>query len=71
MQGEQMLLDRSKEEIARELAEQATKAYGPKRAAALSREIEKAAGWLALVGSQPIDPRGEEPDYMFAPAEGG
>jgi hypothetical protein len=65
-----MLLDRSKEEIVRELAEQAAKAYGPERATALSREIEKAAGWLALVGSQPIDPRGEEPDCMFAPAEG-
>ncbi len=65
-----MLLNRSKEEIVRDLTEQASKAYGPERAAALSKEIEKAAGWLVLVGSEPIDPRGEEPDYMFAPAKG-
>jgi hypothetical protein len=65
-----MLLDRSKEELIRELTEQAAKAYGPERAAALGMEIDKAAGWLVMVGSEPIDPRGEEPDYMFAPAEG-
>jgi len=62
-----MLLDRPKEEIARDLAEQAAKFFGPERAAELEKEIDRVAGWLALIAPHRLDIDGDEPDFLVAP----
>ena len=46
-----MLLDRPKEELARDLREQAVKFYGPERAEELEKEIDRVVGWLALIAA--------------------
>lgn len=66
-----MLLDRPKEELARDLLEQATKHYGPERAQALQKEIDRVAGWLSLIAPHRLPIDGDEPDFLVAPqAEG-
>ncbi len=62
-----MLLDRPKEEIARDLLEQATKFYGVERAGALKTEIDRVAGWISLIAPQHLEIDGDEPDFVVAP----
>lgn len=63
-----MLLDRPKEEIARDLLEQATGFYGPERAEVLRAEIDKVAGWISLIAPHQLELDGDEPDFAIAPA---
>lgn len=66
-----MLLDRPKEELARDLKEQAVKFYGPKRAEELEKEIERVSSWLALIAPHRLEIDSDEPDFLVAPhAEG-
>lgn len=64
------MLNRSKEEIARDLTEAAEKVWGPERATALKAEIDKVADWVSLVTPQSLDLEADEPDYLVAPATG-
>ncbi len=66
-----MLLDRPKEEIARDLLEQATKVYGHARAEELRTEIDKVAGWLSLIAPHRLEIDADEPDFVVAPARQG
>ena len=63
-----VVLDRSREEIARDLTEQAEKTWGPERAAALREEIDKVADWISLIAPEKADLEGDEPDFLVAPA---
>jgi hypothetical protein len=63
-----MLLDRSKEEIARDLLARATAAWGAERTEELRAQIDETAGWLATVGRYPVKLEGDEPDFLVAPA---
>ncbi len=62
-----MLLDRPKEELSRDLMEQATKFYGPDRAEELRKEIERVSGWLYLIAPHRLRIDGDEPDFVVAP----
>lgn len=61
-----MMPSRSKEEIARDLAEEARRVWGTERAAALKAEIDKVADWISLVAPQQLDLESDEPDYLVA-----
>lgn len=63
-----MLLDRSKEEIARDLMEQAARTWGAERAEALRSQIDDTAESLSLIGRHALAIDGEEPDFLVAPA---
>lgn len=63
-----MLLDRPKEEIVRDLTEQAVKAWGPERAEALKLEIGKVADWISLIAPNRLELESDEPDFLVAPA---
>lgn len=63
-----MMLNRSKEEIARDLTEEATRVWGPERAAAMKAEINKVADWISLVAPHQLDLEADEADYLVAPA---
>ncbi len=65
-----VVLDRSREEIARDLTEQAEKTWGTERAAALRAEIDKVADWISLIAPEKADLEGDEPDFLVAPAGG-
>lgn len=60
--------DRPKEEIARDMKAQAAAMWGPERAATLTAEIDKVAGWISLIARHPLELDGEEPDFLVAPA---
>ncbi len=62
------MIGRSKEEIARDLREQAEKNYGPERAEALRGAIEDTARNLSLIMGQALPIDGDEPDFLVAPA---
>ncbi len=66
-----MILNRSREEIARDLTEKAIRVWGPERAAALKSEIDKVADWISLVVPQPLALEADEPDYLVAPVTKG
>lgn len=63
-----MLLDRSKEEIARELLARATECWGAERAEDLRKPIEDAATSLSLIARYTLELDGDEPDFLVAPA---
>lgn len=65
-----MLLDRPKDEIARDLLTQAANNWGAGRAEALRRQIEEVAGWLSLIAACRLEIDGEEPDFLVAPPVG-
>ncbi len=66
-----MLLDRPREELARDLLEQATKFYGAGRAEELRKEIDRVSEWMALIAPHRLEIDADEPDFLVAPdAEG-
>ncbi len=66
-----MLLDRSKEEIARDLLAQAERAWGAGRAEALRAQIDESAEALARIGAYPVALDGDQPDYLAPMATRG
>ena len=66
-----MLPNRPKEEIDRDLTEQATKMWGAERAKALKGQIAETAGWLAQIAAYPVAFDGDEPDFLAPPPETG
>lgn len=64
------MLNRSKEEIARDLVAQATRTWGTDRVDALRGQIEETADWLSAVGSHRLEIDGDEPDFLVDPAAG-
>ncbi|MGE5620440.1 MAG: hypothetical protein ACM3US_14435 [Sphingomonadaceae bacterium] len=66
-----MLLDRPKEEIARDLFEHASRAYGPERAETLRTEIDRVADWISLIAPIRLEIDADEPDFVVAPAGQG
>ena len=65
------MLNRSREEIARDLTEDAKRVWGPERAAALKAEIDKVAGWISIIVPKQLELESDEPDYLVAPAAMG
>ena len=61
----------SREAVARDLADLATRRYGPEAAQALQRQIAETAGWIALVLEEPLDIWADEPDFLVAPQRRG
>ncbi|MHB0869943.1 MAG: hypothetical protein ACYC66_15505 [Chloroflexota bacterium] len=66
-----MLLDRPKEDIARDLLDQAARSYGPERAEALRTEIDRVAEWISLIAPLRLEIDADEPDFATAPAGQG
>lgn len=62
-----MRIDRTGEEIARDLTAAASKTWGSERADALKNEIETHAKHLSLVGRYDLPLDGDEPDFLVAP----
>jgi hypothetical protein len=70
---EQMILSSSKEQVGRDLFDEAVRYWGAERAEALRADIDRAAAWLALISQYEVGIDADEPDFLVAPAldEGG
>jgi hypothetical protein len=67
-----MLLSGSKEQVERDLFDEAVRYWGAERAEALRSDVDKVASWLALISQYDIEMDADEPDFLVAPAlEGG
>lgn len=62
-----MLLSDSKQQVERDLFDDAVRAWGPDRAEELRADIGKVAGWLALISKYEIAIEADEPDFLVAP----
>ena len=62
-----MRIDRSKEEIARDLMATAVKVWGAEKAEELRSEIDTHARHLSLVGKYVLPLDSDEPDFVVAP----
>ena len=65
-----MRIDRSKEEIARDMLDAAAKIWGPEHAEALRSEIDGCADHLSRIGKYELPLDDDEPDFLVAPCTG-
>ncbi len=65
-----MRIDRSKEEIARDMLDAAARIWGPEHAEALHSEIDGCADHLSRIGRYVLPLDDDEPDFLVAPCSG-
>lgn len=63
------MLDRSKDEIARDILERGARLWGSERAEAMKEDAEKIAESVAVIMKRSLPLDGAEPDFLVAPAQ--
>ena len=66
-----MRIDRSKDEIARDMLDAAAKIWGAEHVETLRSEIDGCADHLSLIGRYVLPLDGDEPDFLVASCPGG